>query len=294
MKINTQRTYSCHVERQSDRETLCSAYCMDKGFEGVAEISFLNDSYLITDARWAIHRCGYPARIGEGSAPLLIGDSAYPRDGRNHVKALPDYSAGQDAVSEGLNSDDGSEVWEQVRELFRETLRGALQAETYLYRERGYEDPYVYEESWHSDCRPYALDPPSTHAWPEYILSDSYCRARNLYNKYLHCAIMECGAETLTCIGSYCDSFHEMSVTMEISAVESKITGLSFLPSRVPFPRCHDFDESFAAGLMGRCAGSLKKKDIAAVLGGPTGCFHYVDIVTELCRLAGDMIPIDQ
>ena len=65
-------------------------------------------------------------------------------------------------------------------------------------------------------CRPYVKeDMPPLEAWPIYSGNIQHYRAYDLYNKYLHYAVMDNGDGLYYAAGSYSDSAHEMNIELE-------------------------------------------------------------------------------
>ena len=287
LRIIKQGIYENDVRRISDTESVANAFMLTTDFEGSISLTFKNDTFEITDAKWGIHRAPDMDRRGEGTADMLIGDSAYTGDRRNHIKVLPDYSAGQTETPEDPKA--VSPEWKHIRELYLEALRGALQAEYYLLKERGFKDIIDYEESWDSNCRPYHLDPPAVDEWPIYVGAFDHFRVRDLYNKYLQMNLIDNGDETVTALGTYNDSFHEMSTCFIFNKADGVITDFSLNHLRVPFKSCHDFQESFSELFIGLNIHELTKRDIGKLIGGSYGCFHFVDIIYDLIEMAAEL-----
>jgi hypothetical protein len=287
LRIIKQGIYENDVRRLSDTESAANAFLLTSDFEGSVAVTIKNDTFEIVDAQWGIHRAADMSHRGEGRAELLIGDSAYTGDRRNHIKVLPDYSAGETEISE--NPADVSPEWKNIRELYLETLRGLLQAEYYLLYERGYKGIIDYEESWDSDCRPYHVDKPAVDEWPIYVGAFEHFRKRDLYNKYLQMILMDNGDDTVTALGTYNDSFHEMSACFVFAPSDGIITDFSLNHIRVPFKPCHDFQESFAEKFIGLKLTDLSKREVGKLIGGSYGCFHFVDIIYDLIEMAAEL-----
>lgn len=288
LRIIKQGIYENDVRRLSDEESVANSFMLTTDFEGSISLTFKNDTFEVTDAKWSIHRGADMSHRGEGTAEMLIGDSAYTGDNRHHIKVLPDYSAGQTETPEDPKA--VSAEWKHIRELYLEALRGALQAENYLLKERGFKGIMDYEESWDSDCRPYHLEPrPATEEWPAYVGSFEHFRVRDLYNKYLHMTLMDNGDETVTALGTYNDSFHEMSACFVFNKADGVITDFSLNHVRVPFKACHDFQESYAEKFIGLNVHEITKREVGKLIGGSYGCFHFVDIIYDLVEMAAEI-----
>ncbi|MGN1349738.1 MAG: DUF2889 domain-containing protein [Anaerovoracaceae bacterium] len=287
LRIIRQGIYENDVRRLSDTESVANSFLLTTDFEGSIALTIKNDTFEIVDAQWSIHRAPDMDRRGEGRAEMLIGDSAFTGDRRNHVKVLPDYSAGQTETPEDPKA--VSPEWAHIRELYLEAMRGLLQAENYLLYERGFKGIIDYEESWDSDCRPYHTEKPGVNEWPAYVGSFEHFRKRDLYNKYLQMTLMDNGDRTVTALGTYNDSFHEMSVCFVFDPADGIIQDLSLNHVRVPFKPCHDFQESFAERFIGLNIHDLSKREVGKLIGGSFGCFHFVDIIYDLVEMAAEL-----
>ena len=112
---------------------------------------------------------------------------------------------------------------------------------------------------------------------------------RDLYNKYLQMNLIDNGDETVTALGTYNDSFHEMSTCFVFNKADGVITDFSLNHLRVPFKSCHDFQESFSELFIGLNIHELTKRDIGKLIGGSYGCFHFVDIIYDLIEMAAEL-----
>lgn len=302
MDIIRQGVYSNIVRRINENECVSDAYLVSTDFEGSASVTFKVDTFEITDARWAVHRDADPERRGEGVAEMLIGESAYIDDRKNSVKVLPDYTYVTDYNEppggwEGVNphkeeildeapADIVSPAWRHIRELFLETLRGAYQAEAYLIVERGMGTLREYEAYWEKlkpgYCRPYIKgDMPALEEWPIYTGNIQHYRTYDLYNKYINYMVMDNGDGCSYAVGTFNDSAHEMNIELEYDD-KGVILDYDMTAVRVPFDRCRELDHLDPQEVIGMNLYDIKKRDVGKVLGGPHGCFHFVDILADI------------
>lgn len=308
MKIIRQGAYSNIVRRINEEECISDAYLNETSFEGSASLRFKVDTFEIVDAHWTIHRASDPERRGEGIAEILIGESAYIDDRRNSIRVLPDYSqvvdyhrppGGWEGIPDKksrLLDEPPTEVspeWLKIRELFNETLRGAYQAEAYLIEERGMGTLREYESYWEKlkpgYCRPYVKGSmPPLEAWPIYSGNVQHYRTYDLYNKYLHYAIMDQGDGQFYAAGSYSDSAHEMNIELNYDE-KGVIQDYDMTAVRVPFDRCWELDHLNPEGVVGMTLQEVSKRDIGKVLGGQDGCFHMVDILADIASVIAEI-----
>ncbi len=307
MKILKQGAYSNIVRRISEEECVSDAFLMETGFEGSVSLRFRVDTFEITDAQWSVHMQRSGERRGEGRADMLLGESAYADDRRNSIRVLPDYTyvtdynmppggwEDVDPHKSGLTDIPPEEVspeWKKIRELYNETVRGAYQAEAYLIEERGMGTLREYESYWcdlkEGYCRPYKPgDMPALHEWPVYTGNTQHYRKRDLYNKYLHYAIMDKEEGVYRAAGSYSDSFHEMDIELTYDE-EGIIRSFDMTAVRVPFAPCRELDHLNPEEVIGLNLRTMKKRDIGKVLGGAPGCFHMVDIMAAIASAVQD------
>jgi len=303
MKIIKQGSWMNTIRRAGEGQFETTATFLSSDFEGSINLLCRSSDFEILDAKWAIFRAKDKERRGEGTAHMLIGESAFVNDKRNSVKILPDYSRCVDYLvppggwmgqefhkSEILDQppEEVSPEWENIRELYLEAMRGALQGENFLMEERGIKDLEQYERDWLATspaCRPYNLRMPEVHEWPEYIGSTHEYRLYDMYNKYLQATFWDNEDGTATGVGGYHDSFHEMNAKITYRLSDGVITDIDVTMVRVPFETCWDINGSFAESLVGMSVNEISKRDVGKVLGGRLGCFHMVDAVIDMINL---------
>lgn len=169
--------------------------------------------------------------------------------------------------------------------LFAEAVRGLAQAETFLLRERGYPSPEAYEEHWNSfyfeSCRFYSNLDRVSGGWYDYV---GYSERRGiLYNRLRNIVLSTEGHNSASYYflnGQFCDSFHEVSVTLVLekeNLVVKKATG-HFM--RAPDPVCGEAAE-FVKAIEGKSLQGMQKKNLAHLLQGGNGCVHLIDLIYE-------------
>lgn len=312
MKVITQGTYSNTVRRDNAEECVSEAFLLTTDFEGFASLRYRADTFEITDARWAVHRAPDPERRGEGTAELLIGESAYIDDRRFSIRILPDYTycvdyqvppggwEGVPAHKQSLQAEpreDVSPEWKQIRELFLEALRGAYQAEEYLVTERGMSSLIEYEQHWCAlkpgYCRPYDPDNmPALELWPIHTGNIQHYHTNNLYNKIINYILLD-EEDAMRALGVYHDSAHEMNMEFRIDR-DGTILEYDTAAIRVPFAPCRELDHLNPPELKGKNIYHLTKREIGKILGGSAGCFHTVDILADITAALAGLVPVQQ
>lgn len=247
-------------------ELLAECFYLGTDIEAVGKLQVDAKSFSIRGARWDIYRSPGGSLNGGRDLPELLGVEAYFNSGGDLRRAA------------------GGEGGGLPRELLAECVRGIIQAETFIFNERGYPTARAYEESWkkmYSDsCRYYSNLDRVTRSWFDHV--GGLLRSGCLYNRCKSCSVRRLPEGGLTAAGSFSDSFHELGVHLSLTGegVATTCTG-NFLraPDRVCFENAGHLDY-----LVGKKIAALNKKMVAAGLGGPQGCNHLVDIVYDIAR----------
>lgn len=264
MQILDQGMVFTAIERVSVETVRAISMLQSHREEAAAILTVDAASFLVRSCEWEIMRADAAADVGAGSVPDMIGVEAY-FDAGAAIRAL----AG---------------VPEKIRELLRDCVRGMIQAELYLHRERGYTDVASYDrffDEYYTDtCRYYSyLD---RRTCPFYEHAGDYVRKKNLFNRYKHHILeREREAPCATVSGSFHDSFHELGAELVFDVASGRIVTARSQFIRAPGPVCYEMDDMFAA-LEGERLAELDKKRIASFLGGGEGCFHLVDLTHAL------------
>ncbi len=170
-------------------------------------------------------------------------------------------------------------------ELFLETVRGLLQAETFLLKERGHASPEAYEEYWNKNyldsCRFYSNLDRVSGSWYDYV---GFSERRGiLFNRLRSMVLSTAGNNTdnyYNLYGQLCDSYHEVTVALVLekdNLVVKKATGHLL---RVPDPVCEEA-AAFVKDVEGKSLRGMQKKNLAHLLQGGNGCVHLIDLIYE-------------
>ncbi|MGE5544489.1 MAG: DUF2889 domain-containing protein [Bacillota bacterium] len=223
-------------------------------------------SFNIKEARWDIYRSPGKAMNGGGEVPGLIGCEAFMHIGPVLQQQVGDLGGGM------------------ARELLAECARGLMQAETFVYRERGYASAKEYDEYWNDilkdSCRYFSNLDRVAQPWMDYIGDDA--RDNSLYNRIKSINILRSSGNGLLINANFIDSFHELTVNIsaDLKGIIKDCTG-NYL--RAPDSVCFENSE-----LLDRLAGKnlrgLTKKDIAQHLGFSSGCTHLVDLAYDISQ----------
>lgn len=267
MRIINQGNHFCSVNRCGEGTIRCKTVFLSTKFEAMAYLVAETKAYQIQEAGWEIMRAEDPSLLGAGRLPQLNGCEAY-------------FNAGSK-----IRELEVSEVNAEVKGLMLECIRGIIQSECYLYPERGYRDRNDYINNWNENntgtCLHFSHLEQHTRTWFDYI--GDYVRSQNLFNRNKSYMIWDEGegSGTFQIAGTFCDSFHEMNASLCISKDTGDIEACQMSLMRAPGLLCFEL-AGYGERLVGEDVQRLTKKKIAGILGGGSGCFHFVDLITDM------------
>ena len=265
MECVFQNSWFCSVNNTDGGDLLAETTLVGTKLEAAGRLVTDRSTFIIKDAGWEINRSPGGSLNGSGILPGLKGEVAYFDSGA----ALRREAAG---IAGGL-----------ARELLAECVRGIIQAETFLYHDRGYPTAEAYGEYWEKfyldSCRYYSNLQRITRRWPEYV--GGYYTGNKLFARGKNCSIFRV-AGGYTAAGVFSDSFHEIALNMSLND-EGMVTACRGNFLRAPDPVCFENTASLPV-LEGTFLGNTSKKLIAEGIGGPTGCDQLVDMVYALAK----------
>lgn len=261
MNLFLQRNWHISVRLEDGKLISDAIYCgTDRELN--ARLTIEPKSLKILNARWEVYRAPGFARPQIRQIPKLVGLEAYFGCGTDLRKALLFLN---DPFAVGLFSD---------------AVRGVIQAETFLYKERGFSSSAEFEKNWtneyNSACRYYSNLERVSQDWYEYIGYDE--RAGNLFNR-TKTQVLFRNNNFYHVAGHLNDSFHGIAMDMllkEDGLVKQARGNLLRAPDKV----CKEAKDSLG-NLVGKNIVLLSKKDIAFLLGNNQGCIHLIDLVFE-------------
>ncbi len=166
------------------------------------------------------------------------------------------------------------------RSLFAETVRGIIQAETFLLEERGFASAREYSDYWEklylNSCRYYSNLHRISCKWDEYA---GQGRRHNLFNRFKGQLVYKDCTEGYKVIGSLSDSFHELGVSIVING-DLIVTEARGALLRAPDKVCFEAAD-FLNNLAGKFLMDMNKKQVAVLLGKGEGCVHLIDTVYD-------------
>lgn len=238
------------------------------GWEAAASISAATATLVISDARWDICRSPGSAHNGGRAVPALNGVAA---------------GLGSGPALRAAARDEGDLPYR----LLAECVKGIVQSETYLFRERGFPDAETYEKSWKENytgsCRRYSDRTYHGRSWYEHVADRAWS---DLLFTRVKTAVVTAGADdSREVAGSFTDSFHEFGARLTVRGGAVTAAQGAFL--RAPDAICTESIAAFAA-LSGTPLAALDREAIARRIGGPQGCVHMADLVGHMLHTLRD------
>jgi len=250
--------------RLNDNQLRAQTNLLTTDTEAVGWITTDIKGLIINDCQYAIYRSQKEA-VGNYLVTELIGTEAYLNSGAELKKAL------------------GGPGLELARELISECVRGAVQAETFFFTERGFADAKTYDRFWEDmyqgSCRYYSNLEQIDVTWMDYVGYTD--RSYNLFNRSKQVTVSETDSG-LWVHASFIDSFHELAlqIVMDSTGQVREAQG-NFL--RAPNRICWE-NSAHLENLVGHHLGTINKREIAAFAGGSQGCNHLVDLLFEAAK----------
>lgn len=264
----------CHwhtsVHIHGEKSLLARTAHLSTDLECAAALRVNAGTFVIEKARWEIYRGpGGPLSVDIGG---LAGVEAYLGSGSGLRQAvLKDF--GEKALS-----------------LVSEAVRGIIQAETFLYRERGFPDAKSYDEYWEkmyvNTCRYYSNLGRILRRWEDHVSGQN--RFNNLFNRFKSVSVAGNNDIYRAC-ASLSDSFHEVGLDLTLEKKTGTVTSVHCSLLRAPDPVCTE-SVDFVKNLLGRELATMSKKEIAAALAGTQGCVHVIDICNDVAAVSRDLL----
>lgn len=263
MELIYQKNWFCSARRIHAGELLAEATILQTDMEATGRLKVDPSSFEIKDARWEIFRSPGGAFNGSNEEPGLKGENAYFNVGRAIRNAVGDTAGGM------------------VRDLLLECVRGVIQAETFLFQERGFPTLKAYSEHWRKvqvdTCRYQSNLNRVTRWWDEYV--DGLQHGLNLFNRTKNIAVYLLPDSFLVHCG-FSDSYHELGLSSRID-LDGRVQECSSTYLRAPDQVCFEC-ALLPDGLKGVLLTECTRKQLAQIVGGPQGCDHLSALVEEL------------
>ncbi len=169
-----------------------------------------------------------------------------------------------------------------VKYMMDQCINGMIQAESYIYRERGFEDRESYNRFWdeieEKGCRMYSHPHRDDLRWMDYI--PQYERKHLLFSRYKNIEIKKAG-NAYEGRARFIDSYHELYADCCCDEKTGDIEIFEISYCRAPGKCC--FDNSIHSGeLLGRNIFRLTKGELVEIFGRSEGCYHLVELSKDL------------
>lgn len=171
-----------------------------------------------------------------------------------------------------------------ARELISECVKGIIQAEFFLYEERGYPTQQDYFDHWcainDKTCYTFSHQDEVEGDWSQHATGVK--RKCNLFNRS-HVLNFEKGDNGGIVSGTFIDTYHEINILLRLDK-RNVVLDARAAHGRIPDKVC----VSGAAGLpklVGHSLAEMKKKEIIYLVGHRDGCIHLSELVYDACRL---------
>lgn len=266
MKNLFQRNWYTEVRRSNTGSLEAKTSYMDTHRETAARLMVDANSFIITEATWEEQRSLKPLLNRIRQVTPLYGAEAYLGSG----PALKEAAAFLDDPLAAA--------------LFSETVRGIIQAETFLLKERGYRSEEDYDETWSNlysgSCRYYSNLDRVTNSWYDHVGEST--RAGNLFVRFKTQSLFDLSAGQYLLTGNLSDSFHEINVRLKLDGPEVQEADGALL--RAPDIICREA-VPLLENLQGINLREISKKELAGILGKGQGCTHMIDLVNDCVQL---------
>lgn len=251
------------LEEHEEKKLIAEiAYCgTDR--EACARMVVDPKTLIIKEAVWEKYRT--PGETGWKiiNLPQLVGIEAYFNSGKALREALAPL---QDPFANNL---------------FIESVRGIIQAETFIFTERGFSSPEAYQDYWDTfyvnSCHYFSNLERVTQGWFEHIGYSN--RNGNLFNR-MKTQTLYLKEDSYLLAGHLNDSFHSVCIELELGKDGHTVKKAQGELLRAPDLVCREASELMVE-LTGKKLDGLNKKEFALLLGGGNGCVHLIDLVSD-------------
>lgn len=261
-----QRNWYTEVRRSDNALLKAKTSYVDTYREAVAHLLVDVNSFIIKEALWEEQRSSEPMSARTHQVTPLHGSEAY-------------FSSGPALKEVGIFLDDPLAV-----ALFSETVKGIIQAETFLLEERNFVSEADYEDKWKEfylgSCRYFSNLDRATKGWFDHVGEST--RDGNLFVRFKSQSLFDLGKGQFLLTGNLSDSFHEVNVRL-------KLDGFTVVEADGVLLRTPDLVCREAATLLTNLHGlnlqEMAKKEIAGFLGKGQGCVHVIDLVSDCAQI---------
>lgn len=180
--------------------------------------------------------------------------------------------------------------WENDLEqfLFAESIRGIIQAETFLLPERGFASDAAYEEYWRqmyrNSCRYYSNLDQVKRLWLEHVAEQK--RFGHLFARHYSHTVFTAKDKPsqLILTGAFNDSFHELNLVIELNNTNDTVVAAYARMLRGPDDVCYEGMKETVNLTYKPLMFLQEKRELANLLGGQNGCVHLIDLAYSLVQ----------
>ncbi|GAB6172094.1 hypothetical protein JCM15765_15720 [Paradesulfitobacterium aromaticivorans] len=273
MKLVYQRFWNHSVTRVNTRELLVVT------------------TYLDTQSEYRVG-----LRVGVGDLVILGGEiECYRQQGEHLIKpriikpnlqGIQAYFGSGRQVKEALKGD------QVLVELVLENIMAVIQAEAYLYKDRGFPTPEAYDDYWNQNfqgsCKYYSnLDLVNTR-FMEHIEPKE--RTDSLFTRFRNTAVYQTQPERWQITVNFNDSFHEMILNLSCRGEDFQVTEIEGTILRCPDRICKQAVSNLQ-DMEGASLAGAKEKDILKATGGGEGCTHLGFMAVDAAKAVSLVRP---
>lgn len=263
MRYVYHRSWLVNVYRPDRGRLVVESHYMDTETEMTGIMVVGAGDYRVLEARLETCRAQEAGSVGVIEVHGLRGLIAYPTAIRTFRQGLP----GGDYGRRG--------------DLFLEGLKGLLQAELFVWKERGFASMEDYdawfEREYANSCVYYTHLDEVTQAFTAYVAGQD--RERCLFKRHRNCSLSRLDDDELLLQAVISDSFHEVGIALRLEDT-GHIKEATASIVRVPDPICQRASQR-VVHLVGLPLEPEARKELITASGGPEGCAHIVDLVQE-------------
>lgn len=271
------RTITITVRKEKDQ--IVSETCwIDSAREYVGVICAEPDSLNILDA-W-VEILKKPSR-GREAGEKFISQSVMHFSFLQGTRAFID---GKKTLKD-LFDKDNEDI---CKYLMEQCINGIIQAETYLYQERGFKNKEEYNEYWDrlekNGCRMYSFPSPENLRWMDYV--PQIQRDNHLFHRVKSVSVFK-GDGRAVYRAELTDSYHEIRMELLCDKISGRIYHADISFFRAPGEVCFEA-ASLSHNLLGKNIYSMSKKEIIDTVGGGEGCYHLVEILKDIIEAVSE------
>lgn len=272
MKLFSKGNIYSSIKRNGEELTAVTSI-LNEELEIVTDLIIDAHTFEIREMLWHVYRCdvssntgNYCIKTGKGATDMLNGKEAYLTAHKlfDELLVLP-----------------GGEL---LKYIFIQSGKAIVQAETFLYKERGYDRKESYDEYWdiveENGCSFYTYPCDDDLRWSEYV--GNYDRGDYLFQRFKTFAMMEHDFEQ-TYFGTFSDSYHHIDVEMTVNTETKIITAFNLRYIKAPGKACLRSINN-GKNMVGVNIRDVDKKTVVSKIGGCEGCYHVLDLSWDIIK----------